>query len=163
MGTRSGDIDPAIIFHLMRTLGMTADEIDAMLNRKSGLLGISGVSNDMREVACAAAGGNDRADLAIDIFCYRLKKYIGAYTAVLGRVDALVFTGGIGENAAGIRERACRGLDGIGYVLDASRNIAPARGPRDVSAAGSPHRILVIPTDEELMIARDTARIASGE
>jgi acetate kinase len=162
MGTRSGDVDPGLVFHLIRSLGQTFDQIDGLLNRQSGLLGISGVSNDMREVVDAAAAGNTRADLAVEIFCYRIKKYVGAYTAVLGRVDALVFTGGIGENAAGIRERACRGLDGIGYVLDASRNIASARGPRDVSADGSPHRILVIPTDEEMMIARDTARIAGG-
>jgi acetate kinase len=162
MGTRSGDVDPALAFHLVRTLGMTVEEIDGLLNRRSGLLGVSGVSNDMREVLEAAAGGNQRADLAIEIFCYRLKKYVGAYTAVLGRVDALVFTGGIGENAAGIRERTCRGLDGIGYVLDASRNSSAARGPRDVATAGSPKRILVIPTDEEAMIARDTARIAAG-
>jgi len=161
MGTRSGDVDPALTFHLIRALGMTADAVDNLLNRESGLLGVSGVSNDMREVVDAAKG-NTRADLAIEIFCYRIRKYVGAYTAVLGRVDALVFTGGIGENAAGIRERACRGLDALGYVLDAARNAAPARGPRDVSADGSPHRILVIPTDEELMIACDTARIAAG-
>ena len=162
MGTRSGDVDPGLVLHLIRSLGKTFDQIDGLLNRQSGLLGISGVSNDMREVVDAAAAGNARADLAVEIFCYRIKKYIGAYTAVLGRVDALVFTGGIGENAAGIRERACRGLEGIGYVLDALRNSAAARGPRDVSADGSPHRILVIPTDEEMMIARDTARIAGG-
>ena len=162
MGTRSGDVDPALTFHLIRALGMTADQVDNLLNRESGLLGISGVSNDMREVVDAAKG-NARADLAIGIFCYRIKKYIGAYTAVLGRVDALVFTGGIGENAAGIRERTCRGLEPLGYVLDGPRNTAAARGPRDVAADGSPHRILVIPTDEEMMIARDTARIACGQ
>jgi acetate kinase len=162
MGTRSGDVDPALVFHLIRALGMTPDQIDSMLNRQSGLLGISGVANDMREVVDAAAAGNPRADLALEIFCYRLKKYIGAYTAVLGRVDALVFTGGIGENSVTIRARTCRGLDAMGYVLDAASNAAPAHGPRDVSADGSPHRILVIPTDEEMMIARDTARIAAG-
>ena len=162
MGTRCGDLDPGLVFHLIRSLGKTFDEVDSLLNRESGLLGVSGVSNDMREVVEAAAAGNPRAGLAVEIFCYRIKKYIGAYTAVLGRVDALVFTGGIGENAAGIRERTCRGLEPLGYVLDAARNAAGARGPRDVSADGSPHRILVIPTDEELMIARDTARIAAG-
>jgi len=161
MGTRSGDLDPGLLFHLIRSLGKTPDEIDSLLNRESGLLGVSGVSNDMREVVGAAAAGNPRADLALEIFCYRLKKYIGAYTAVLGRVDALVFTGGIGENSAVIRERTCRGLEAMGYALDAARNTALARGPRDVGADGSPHRILVIPTDEELLIARDTARIAS--
>jgi acetate kinase len=162
MGTRSGDVDPALVFHLIRALGMTADQADSLLNRQSGLLGISGVANDMRELVEAAAKGNPRADLAIEIFCYRIKKYVGAYTAVLGRVDALAFTGGIGENSVTIRARTCRGLDAMGYVLDAARNAAGARGPRDVSADGSPHRILVIPTDEEMMIARDTARIAAG-
>jgi acetate kinase len=126
-------------------------------------VGISGLaSSDMRDVMADADAGNRRADLALEIFCYRIKKYVGAYTAVLGRVDGLVFTGGIGENAADIRQRACRGLEPLGYVLDAARNGAPGRGPRDVAAPGSPHRILVIPTDEEMMIARDTARIAAG-
>jgi acetate kinase len=161
MGTRCGDLDPGLVFHLIRSLGKTFDQVDSLLNRESGLLGVSGVSNDMREVVDAAAAGNPRADLALEIFCYRIKKYIGAYTAVLGRVDALVFTGGIGENAAGIRERTCRGLEAMGYVLDAARNAAVARGHRDIGADGSPHRILVIPTDEEMMIARDTARIAA--
>ena len=160
MGTRSGDVDPAIILHLMRKLGMDTGQVDDLLNRHSGLLGLSGVSNDMREVIRAAEGGNDRARLAIEIFCYRLKKYIGAYTAVLGRVDALVFTGGIGENAADIRGRTCNGLDRLGYVLDADRNAADSRDTRDVAAPHSPVRILVIPTDEEAMIAHDTARIA---
>jgi acetate kinase len=162
MGTRSGDIDPAIVFHLARTLGMDVDRIDAMLNRESGLAGLSGVSNDMREILEAARGGNRRAALAIEIFCYRLKKYVGAYTAVLGRVDALVFTGGIGENAPDIRARTCDGLEGLGYRLDAKRNEAKAKGARDVATPDSPRRILVIPTDEEAMIARDTARIAAG-
>jgi len=162
MGTRSGDIDPAIILHLMRTLGMDTDQVDDLLNRRSGLLGLSGVSNDMREVIRAADEGNDRAHLAIEVFCYRLKKYIGAYTAVLGRVDALVFTGGIGENDAAARRRTCDGLAPLGYVLDADRNAADSRGARDVAAPESPIRILVIPTDEEATIARDTARIARG-
>jgi len=160
MGTRSGDVDAAVVFHLIRALGMAADEVDALLNRRSGLLGVSGVSNDMRDVARAAAEGHARADLAIRLFCYRLKKYIGAYTAVLGRVDALVFTGGIGENAALIRERTCEGLEPLGYVLDQAKNAA-GRGPRDLATPDSPKRILVIPTDEELMIARDTARLAA--
>jgi acetate kinase len=163
MGTRSGDVDPAIVLHLVRALGMTADEVDDLLNRRSGLVGISGLaSSDMRDAMAAADAGTQRADLALEIFCYRIRKYIGAYTAVLGRVDGLVFTGGIGENAADIRRRACRGLEPMGYVLDAARNVAPDRRPRDVAADGSPRRILVIPTDEEMVIARDTARIAAG-
>ena len=163
MGTRSGDVDPAIVLHLVRALGMTADEVDDLLNRRSGLVGISGLaSSDMRDVMAAAEAGNQRADLALEIFCYRIRKYIGAYTAVLGRVDGLVFTGGIGENAADIRRRACRGLEPMGYILDDARNAATDRRPRDVADDGSPHRILVIPTDEEMVIARDTARIAAG-
>jgi acetate kinase len=162
MGTRSGDVDPAIIFHVVRTLGMDVDEVDDLLNRRSGLLGVSGVSNDMREVTRAAEEGDERAELAIRLFCHRLRKYIGAYTAELGRVDALVFTGGIGENAAHIRLRTCEGLAPLGYVLDAVANAAEADGPRDVAAQDSPSRVLVIPTDEEAMIARDTARIAAG-
>jgi acetate kinase len=161
MGTRSGDVDPALAFHLIRALGMTADQVDAVLNRQSGLVGLSGVSNDMREVLQAAGEGHARAARALDIFCYRLKKYIGAYTAVLGRVDALVFTGGIGENAARVREGACRGLDELGYVMDPAKNAAAGRGPRDLATPESPRRILVIPTDEEALIARDTARIVS--
>jgi acetate kinase len=163
MGTRCGDIDPALVFHLVRTLNLSVDEVDVLLNRKSGLLGVSGVSNDMREVKGAAAGGNDRAHLAVDIFCYRLRKYIGSYTAVLGRVDAVVFTGGIGENNAAIRAQTCRGLEPMGYVIDPARNEAASRAARDVSAADSPKRVLVIPTDEEAMIAHDTAKIARGE
>jgi acetate kinase len=162
MGTRSGDIDPAVVFHLVRALGMTVDDVDDLLNRRSGLLGVSGVSNDMREVTRAADEGNERAALAIRLFCHRLRKYIGAYTAELGRVDALVFTGGIGENAAGIRRQACEGLEPLGYVLDAAANAAAADGPRDVAAAASAARLLVIPTDEEALIARDTARLAAG-
>jgi len=162
MGTRSGDIDPAIIFHLVRALGMPVDDVDNLLNRQSGLLGVSGVSNDMREVLRAAEKGHARAELALAIFCHRLKKYIGAYTAVLGRVDALVFTGGIGENAAAIRRRTCNGLERLGYVLDETRNGADSRQARDVAADAAPARILVIPTDEEAMIARDTARLAAA-
>lgn len=162
MGTRSGDIDPAIVFHLARTLGMDVDRIDTLLNRESGLAGLSGVSNDMREILEAARGGHRRAALAIEIFCYRLKKYVGAYTAALGRVDALVFTGGIGENAPDVRARTCEGLEGLGYCLDAERNEAKGRGARDLAAPDSEKRIFVIPTDEEAMIARDTARLAAG-
>ena len=162
MGTRSGDVDPALAFHLQRALGMDVAAIDALLNRESGLLGVSGVSNDMREVMGSAEAGNGRAALAIEIFCYRLRKYVGAYTAVLGRVDALVFTGGIGENAAPIRARTCQGLEPLGYCLDAARNGGPERGPRDLATADSPKRIFVIPTDEEGLIAQDTARIAAG-
>jgi acetate kinase len=163
MGTRSGDVDPALTVHLIRALGMTVDQVDAVLNRQSGLLGLSGVSNDMREVLRAAGEGDRRARLALEIFSYRLKKYVGAYTAVLGRVDALVFTGGIGENAPRVREGVCQGLETLGYVMDAARNTAADGGPRDLATPESPTRILVIPTDEEALIARDTARIVSPQ
>jgi len=162
MGTRSGDVDPALVFHLTHALGMAVDEVERMLNRESGLAGLSGVSNDMREIRHALLEGNRRAEQAVEIFCYRLRKYIGAYTAVLGRVDALVFTAGIGENDPLVRERSCAGLEPMGYRLDPSKNAAKGRGPRDLAARDSEKRIFVIPTDEEAIIARDTARLAAG-
>ena len=161
MGTRSGDLDPAILFHLARECGYSLDELDALLNTQSGLLGLSGLSNDMRELTDAAPT-HPRARLAIDVFCYRVRKYIGAYLAVLGRAHAIVFTGGIGENGAGIREQILDGLEPLGLALDRDAN-AMARGAEaDVSAADSPIRILVVPTNEELMIARDTVAAAQS-
>lgn len=160
MGTRSGDIDPAIIFHLADVKGMKMAEINALLNKKSGLLGLSGVSNDMRTVSEAADKGNDRAALAIDVFAYRAKKYIGAYLAVLGGADAIVFTGGIGENSTHVREKICDGLDGIGIRMDKAANAKSRGREADVSLSDSPIRVLIIPTNEELVIARDTAAIA---
>jgi acetate kinase len=139
MGTRCGDIDPGVVFHLMRAKGMSLDEVEDLLIRRSGLLGLSGRSNDMRDLVEAAAAGHARARLAIDVFCYRAKKYIGAYWAVLGGADAVVFTGGIGENRAEIRGQILGGLDSLGSF-----------------------QTLVIPTHEELLIARDTARVLSG-
>ena len=162
MGTRSGDIDPAIIFHLADVKGMSLDEIKAMLNNRSGLLGLSGLSNDMRTLVRAAASGSRQADLAIDVFAYRVKKYIGSYLVVLGRTDAVVLTGGIGENSDVVRARILEGLEGMGIELDAAKN-AGARGHEiDISTDDSPIRALVIPTNEELIIARDTAAIAQG-
>jgi acetate kinase len=160
MGTRCGDIDPALVAYLERVGGMSIGEIDRLLNKRSGLLGISGVGNDMRELLAAEARGDQRAALALSIYCYRLKKYIGAYTAALGRVDALVFTAGVGEHAATIRERALDRMELLGYRLDPQKNGASDSGARDVAAADSPARILVIPTDEELLIARDTYALA---
>ncbi len=160
MGTRSGDIDPAIIFHLCGREGMELAEVDKMLNKKSGLLGLSGVTNDVREITEAAEQGHERAELALQVFAYRVKKYIGAYLAVLGRTDAIVFTGGIGENAAGMRSRICTGLDALGVKLDAARN-ASCAGDCAISADDSPVKILVVHTNEELLIARDTQQIAS--
>ena len=157
MGTRSGDIDPAIIFYLGRKTGFSQDEMESLLNKHSGLKGICGV-NDMREIAALAAQGNQSARLAIEMFCYRIKKYIGAYSAVLGHVDALVFTGGIGENAAEIRARSCEGLARMGIEVDESKNSMQTSAAREIQSSECPVRILVIPTDEELEIAEQTAR-----
>ncbi len=155
MGTRSGDIDPAIIFYLGRRTGLTPDEIESLLNKNSGLKGICGV-NDMREITRLAAEGDASARLAIEMYCYRIKKYIGAYHAVLGRVDALVFTGGIGENAAAIRRRACKGLSPIGIQVDDHKNSLKSDAIREIQREHCPVNILVIPTDEELEIAEQT-------
>ena len=162
MGTRCGDIDPALIPYLARVKGMGVEEIDRLLNKKSGLLGVSGLSNDVRTLLQAEAKGDRRAALALAIYCYRIKKYVGAYTAALGQVDALVFTGGVGENAASLRERSIMRMERLGYELDREKNEARARGERDIAAAGSASRILVIPTNEELMIARDAYGVATA-
>jgi len=155
MGTRSGDIDPAIIFYLGRRTGLAPDEIESLLNKNSGLKGICGV-NDMREITRIAAAGDTSARLAIEMYCYRIKKYIGAYHAVLGSVDALVFTGGIGENAADIRLRSCEGLSSIGIEVDENKNLRQTDGQREIHRDGSLVAVLVIPTDEELEIAEQT-------
>ena len=161
MGTRCGDLDPALVPYLINHLGMDPQEIDDLLNKRSGLLGISGVSSDMRDIHQAVAAGNARAQLALDIFCYRLKRYIGAYATVMEGVDAVVFTAGIGENDPIIRELSTQGLEFLGLHLDRERNTDPSlRGqPADIATDDSPGRILVIPTNEELLIARDTAEI----
>lgn len=162
MGTRSGDIDPAIIFYLHDREGLSCDEINTVLNKKSGLLGISGLSNDNRELEEAEKAGNERAGLARDIFCYRLKKYIGSYFAAIGKLDAVVFTGGIGENSDDIRARTMEGMEALGFKLDPAANDGLRGKETDIAAADSPRRILVIPTNEELVIARDTVRLAGG-
>jgi acetate kinase len=155
MGTRSGDMDPAISFYLARSLNKPFDEIENILNKQSGLKGICGV-NDMREIERLAAGGNLNAKLAIDMFCYRIKKYIGAYYAVLGTVDAIIFTGGIGENGVEAREQICAGLDAMGITMDPTKNGSKSRDMREVSVDGSKVKIMVIPTNEELEIAQQT-------
>lgn len=165
MGTRSGDVDPALAVVLGR-MGMDAERIDTLLNRESGLLGISGVSGDFRDVQRAAEEGNPRAQLAIDVFVHRLRKYIGGYAAVMGGVDAIVFTGGIGENSALVRERVCEGLLYMGVSLDGTANReADARGSGgvvEIAAARAPTRVLVVATEEEKMIAREVARQIGG-
>ena len=161
MGTRSGDVDPAILLYLARELGASPDEIDDLINKKSGLLGVSGLTSDMRDIEDAAAEGNKRAELALSIFCYRIKKYIGAYAAALGGLDAIVFTGGIGENSTEVRARVCDGLGFLGLELDCEKNES-LKGPADISTASSRARILLLPTNEERMIARETAQVVAG-
>lgn len=158
MGTRSGDIDPAIVGHLSSNLGMSLADIDKMLNKQSGLLGISGVSSDLRDVEKAYANGDDRARLALEIYTYHIRKYIGAYAVALGRIDAIVFTAGVGENDSLVREWSCQGLDIIGAQLDTFKN-ATRRDEAVISRNGSRVKIMIVPTNEELMIARDTVAL----
>jgi acetate kinase len=166
MGTRSGDLDPAIPLLLARQ-GMSSDAVDALLNRQSGLAGLSGVvGGDFRDVETRAAGGDRRARLAVEVFTRRVKKYVGAYAALLGGADAIVFTGGIGENSASVRAAVCDGLLYMGVALDAARNADPAAhavaGVADVAAPRAPVRVLVLATDEERMIAREVVRSLRG-
>jgi acetate kinase len=159
MGTRSGDLDPSIVEYLVRRAGMAVAEIDEMLNRRSGLLGLSGRSRDMRELL-EVEPEDPRAGLAIDVFCHRAKKYVGAYFAALGGARALVFSGGIGENSPEIRRRICDGLACLGLSLDPGRNAAASGSDEaEISTADSTLRAFVIRTDEELMIARETWRL----
>ncbi len=163
MGTRCGDLDPALPLHLQRVAGLSPDEVDHLLNKRSGLLGLSGLSNDMRELERAAAEGHAGARRALDAFVYRLKKYVGAYVAALGHLDALVFTGGIGENSVAVREGVCTGLEMMGISLDPEANRRAEPGAEvDVSDPSSWVRVFVIPTDEEKMIALDTYAVATG-
>lgn len=164
MGTRSGDLDPSIVDWLAAKEGLSAREFEALLNKQSGLLGISGLTNDMRDLLAEASENNDRrARLAIDIFCYRARKYIGAYLAAMNGADAVVFTGGIGENSAEIRASICEGLQWMGLTLDAQSNAEHIHGREGlISATDARLAAYVIPTDEELLIARDTARCVEG-
>lgn len=155
MGTRSGDIDPAIHFYLLRHTGMSVDEVEKTFNSLSGLKGVCGIS-DMREVLRQADSGDERAKLAVAMFCYRIKKYIGAYMAVLGRLDALIFTGGIGENSAPVRSSICEGLEHMGIVVDEGRNAAVSGSVSEIQREGARVRLLVVRTDEEREIAHQT-------
>ncbi|MCF3134633.1 acetate kinase [Streptomyces olivochromogenes] len=155
MGTRSGDLDPAVIFHLQRVGGMSMDEIDTLLNKGSGLFGLCG-DNDMREIGRRIDEGDEAARLAFDIYIHRLKKYIGAYYAVLGRVDAVVFTAGVGENASPVREAALAGLEELGLAVDAGLNAVRGDRPRLISPENARVAVAVVPTDEELEIATQT-------
>ncbi len=161
MGTRSGDIDPAIPVFLMDKLNMSSSEINDLLNKQSGVAGISGVSSDFRDVEDAAARGDKRAQLALDAFYYRVIKYIGAYSAAMNGIDALIFTAGLGENSPEMREAVCDSLTYLGVQLDKDKN--KVRGKEgDLAMADSPVRVLLVPTNEELMIARETKEIALG-
>ncbi|MBU5314194.1 acetate kinase [Tissierella carlieri] len=160
MGTRSGDIDPAIIPFIMDKENMTFEEVNSMLNKQSGVLGISGISSDFRDLEIAMEEGNKRAKLALDVFVNRVKKYVGAYVATMCSIDALVFTAGIGENSSYIREKVCEGLECLGIRIDTELNNVrgeEAQLNKDLTSAS----ILVIPTNEELMIARDTLGLVS--
>jgi len=156
MGTRSGDIDPSIVFFLSEKEGLSLSEINDLLNRKSGILGISGVSNDLREIMSQAEKGNHRAELALTIFANRVKKYVGAYAAILGGLDVLVFTGGIGENSPFMRQRICEGLGFLGIHIDPEKNREQVGNERILSPPESRVQVLVVPTDEQLAIARET-------
>lgn len=160
MGTRSGDLDPAVVEYLCGKLNKTVGEVLTILNKKSGVSGVSGVSSDFRDLRAAKDAGNDRARLALDLFTYRVKKYVGSYASALGGADAIVFTAGIGENDADVRESVATGLEYMGAKLDPEKNRARSGEPvREISAADSRVKILVIPTNEELVIARETREI----
>jgi acetate kinase len=162
MGTRSGDVDPALPFFLADNLGMTIKEIDDLLNRQSGLKGICG-TNDMREVVGSMERGDKKAELALHLYTYRIRKYIGAYFAALGSLEVLIFTAGVGENSSYIREQCCRGLQKLGIRIDPERNNKPGEGVREISPPGSEVRVLVVPTNEELRIAQETKRVIESE
>lgn len=158
MGTRSGEIDPAIIPFIMEKEHMTSHELDEYLNRKSGILGISGMSSDFRDLEAAAKDGDERSQLAIEIFAYKVKKYIGGYVAAMGGVDAIAFTAGLGENSPSMRDKICNGLEYLGTRIDAEKNQIRGKA-QEISVRRSNVKIFVIPTNEELVIARDTANI----
>ena len=158
MGTRSGEIDPAIIPFLMEKENMTGPQIDDYLNRRSGILGISGLSSDFRDLESAANHGDERSQLAIDLFAYKVKKYIGGYVAAMGGVDAIVFTAGVGENSPFMRDKICNGLEYLGTRIDQERNKVRGKA-QEISVKRANVKIFVIPTNEELVIARDTFNI----
>ena len=162
MGTRCGDIDPSAVTYLMEKLGKKPQEMADYLNKKSGVVGITGISSDMRDIENAASEGNERAQLALKMYDYRIKKYIGAYAAALGGVDAIVFTAGVGENQTGTREKACEGLEFLGINIDVAKN-ATIRGEEAIiSTPESKVKVVVVPTDEEIVIARDTKELVEN-
>ncbi|MGP2528631.1 acetate/propionate family kinase [Acidaminococcus sp. LBK-2] len=158
MGTRTGSIDPAVVPVLMQKKGLDAAGVDKYMNKECGVLGVSGVSSDFRDLEDAAAKGNERAQLALDMFCYQVKRYIGAYAAAMGGVDAIVFTAGVGENDIHTRQQVCAGLEFLGVELDADRNNVRGKAT-EISATDSKVKVFLIPTNEELAIAQDTLRL----
>lgn len=163
MGTRPGDVDPGVILFMLRDMGLSPDEVDRILNKESGLLGLSGVSNDIRDVEAAVARGDTRSQLALDVYAYRVKKYIGAYAAAMGGLDVLVFTAGVGENDPEMRAAICDGLGFLGIELDPAANGATQGVLKDIATPGSSVRVLVVPTDEEAMIAEQTVEVLRRE
>ena len=161
MGTRSGDVDPSVLLHLQSQLGYTPEQVSTLLNKESGMLGLAG-SNDLRDLGPALAAGDARAALAYDVYCYRIRQYIGAYAATLNGLDAIVFTAGVGENDALVRAKVCQDLEFFGLQLDEAKNQARTPGLRDLSGPASRARILVVPTNEELEIARQCAQLLAG-
>lgn len=161
MGTRSGEVDPAILPYLMKKLDLSAEQIDNYLNKKSGVLGISGVSSDFRDIEAAAAEGSEQAQLALDVFAYRVRKYIGSYVAAMGGVDAIVFTAGVGENDIYMRDLICSGLEYLGTRIDPAKNNIRGK-EKEISADGSKVKIFIVPTNEELVIARDTKNLCTN-
>lgn len=162
MGTRSGDIDPSVIFHLVDELGYDIEQVKALLNKRSGMQGLTGFS-DMRDISKAIADGNQMAELAYQMYAYRIKKYIGSYIAVLNGVDAIVFTAGVGENDANIRMRVCADLDFFGIKLDEGKNSVRSGGIREINTAESRVKVLVVPTNEELEIAQQCYELLNGK
>ena len=160
MGTRTGSMDPAVVTYLINQKGLDAKAVDNLMNKQSGVQGVSGVSSDFRDLSAAAEKGNERAKLALDMFAYQVKKYVGAYAAAMGGIDAVVFTAGVGENDADTRAAVVDGLEFLGVKIDADKN--NTRGTVDISAADAKVKTLVIPTNEELMIAIDTKRLVEG-
>jgi len=163
MGTRVGDVDPGALTFLMLKHNLTAEQLQTIINKESGVLGVSGVSNDMREIEAAIAAGNERAKLALDMYELRITKYIGAYAAEMGGVDIIVFTGGVGENQASLRANVCSTLGFMGVEIDKDVNAVTRGTETVVSSAASKVKVVVIPTDEELMIARDTQSLVEGK
>ena len=159
MGTRSGDLDPSLILYIMGKEDLSLNEAGTLLNKHSGLIGISGESSDMREILAAVKEGHKRSKYAFEIFCYRIKKYLGAYAAAMGGLDAFVFTGGIGENSSDVREEVCRNLEFLGIQIDDSKN---KNSEEVISVSGSKVAVLKIPTNEELVIALDTSEIVKS-